>query len=622
MCKYFVKGNCKYGNRCALLHSTTNSGGGSHPPSSSSSSLKQNGRGRLRRNTFSDDDGIEAVNSDTESNSDEIQTCKSSSDGMVTGGEEESTSSTYTSGGGTSSMGLLAASLLSSGGNSKNSRRHGAAATEKATRSGGSNRTKSSSGSKNAIPIPPKVHVNSWATGSGANLFHKEASSSANQKTSMASSYHKNSQSQHDANGSNPVSPFRTTFDNEPQRKSQPIPGARSNKNNGGRPGLGIHREEEEDDEDDDAGFSTTQASQRIDRLALSNSGVKQSSFAGSPFLGSSIPLLDHFKELSNGGGNDSGGYNSSDNTPMTAHSLTRSPQLGSASGNLLTRHAFTAVDNPAAASASGGNARGLGGGSSRVMGLPPNTKSMHLDLSSPMMYPIGGGSPRSYHDFGSHSMFSPGASNEPISPRNTMTTTRLRSNSHLSSPQNIGFPPATSLDIRSNSNSNHGYSGSLHDSPFLASDNQLRGKGFSLMDVHSLSPFGQPAVSSLSASMDNNNWLRGSMPQPVGSSHGHGMMGQSPRMSRHLSGEDTHDYHQQLSMPTSSLGPVGQQRPSYKNHIGDLGYEAGMFELEDQDSNGLSTVGQQQKQNIAPTPSFISVEGFAQKFSGMSMKK
>ncbi|ORX67952.1 hypothetical protein DL89DRAFT_324100 [Linderina pennispora] len=110
--------------------------------------------------------------------------------------------------------------------------------------------------------------------------------------------------------------------------RSQPIP----------KPRLGSRRTGGSDHLSPIQTGLSPQDSTLIDKLSISHS-VNQNSLSGSPFLSSSIPLLDQFRESS---------LSARDSPGM--HPFARSPVPNS--GIELTRHAFTSVDAAGIASA------------------------------------------------------------------------------------------------------------------------------------------------------------------------------------------------------------------------------------------------------------------------------
>ncbi|KAJ2539581.1 hypothetical protein EV175_006327, partial [Coemansia sp. RSA 1933] len=331
-------------------------------------------------------------------------------------------------------------------------------------------------------------------------------------------------------NGSNSGSPLRSTFDtvgsHGTNTKSQPIP-----KPSG--PGFSRTFRGSGDDATPHGGLSM-QDSMRIDNLALSH-GVAHQSFAGSPFLSSSIPLLDQYKDIAR----PADALPSAGASPM-AQSFARSPH-GDSSSHLMNRHAFTAVngstslqDSPAFDSVGSSNALHVGyHGSLQPQQLANpvhRSKFGHLDMS-PALDPIGGARsvPRNAELFGrslrSSSLVNDG---EPLSPLaslaagvefggNTSPSSRpysdkslgspvagasrptaaaagpgrLRSNSHILSPTLTGLSTGTDLAGIGNSgdyrDAARSFQVSSQNSPFLARDHQ--GGGYSLTDIHSL-PF------------------------------------------------------------------------------------------------------------------------------------
>ncbi|KAJ2693953.1 hypothetical protein GGH99_000919, partial [Coemansia sp. RSA 1285] len=344
--------------------------------------------------------------------------------------------------------------------------------------------------------------------------------------------------------GSNFDSPLRSSSDavgsHGTNTKSQPIPNAgASGFSRPFRGGDGTHAH----------GGLSMQDSMRIDNLALSH-GAAHQPFAGSPFLSSSIPLLDQFRDITRAADTSP----SAGGSPM-AQSFARSPH-GDASSHLANRHAFAAVsgstlmqDTPALEDIGSTLRVGYHGSlqqQQQQQHLNPIHKPArngiegprlgHLDMS-PAMDPFGGARsvPRNVELFGrSFRSSSLANDSEPLSPLALLATGaehndnndaytkpqaekqlgsslaganrqavsgRFRSNSHILSPTLSGLSTITDGKTIGN-NVDHrdavrSFQVSSQNSPFLSRDGQ--GGGYSLMDIHSL-PFDSPFMA------DGNN--------------------------------------------------------------------------------------------------------------------
>ncbi|KAJ1858164.1 hypothetical protein IW147_000082 [Coemansia sp. RSA 720] len=251
-----------------------------------------------------------------------------------------------------------------------------------------------------------------------------------------------------DQYNSGSLSPLRAHFENirgnagvseaEINSRSQPIP----------KPSASSYNRAMRGNNSLPYGGLSIQESLMIDNLTLSHGAANQS-FAGSPFMATSIPLLDHFKDIARGDAGSTG-------TSPHAQSFTRSPMIGS-SGFLLNRHAFSAVDsNPLAQEAHDGD---ISGSSSLRPGYHGHLQSQHLDMS-PAVYPVGGAQsiPLANDLFG-RSLRSSSLANEPRSPLSSFNgmNGELVDNSaqaaFLGSPNSAGGITPGSGRLRSNSN-------------------------------------------------------------------------------------------------------------------------------------------------------------------------
>ncbi|KAJ1908444.1 hypothetical protein LPJ81_000060 [Coemansia sp. IMI 209127] len=565
VCKYFSKGNCRYGNKCALLHIGQNDGSpmprsskpgngtnsarnaqntraGSGGNGSSGSTPKGNARSGPGAGSFTKKDrtaGVETAYSDAAA-------------GRVLGGR----------------LGQTAAenkSLSSSSSSSRSAAFGQGGATDSRTASSASpqNDSAGSVGSNDndvSNALPP---TGRWAPGSIGSAHvdgryqtnHKNGAVTGNRNFQSDSGVFEFGQSPTyglpdqdgdgigsilfgEQHGSNSESPLRANFDivssHGTNTQSQPIP----------KPGASGFSRPFRGNGDDALphGGLSMQDSMRIDNLALSH-GAAHQSFAGSPFLSSSIPLLDQYKDIAR----PADALPSAGASPM-AQSFARSPH-GDGSNHLMNRHAFTAVngsmslqDSPALDAVGASSAQHTGYHGSLQPHQLTNTihRPMfgHLDMP-PALDPIGGARsvPRNAELFGrSFRSSSLANDNEPLSPLALLAVGadfgegngtssrpysdkslgspvananrqaapgRLRSNSHILSPTLTGLPTGTDLmGIGSNGDyrdAARSFQVSSQNSPFLGRDHQ--GGGYSLTDVHSL-PFD---TSSFKASGNNS---------------------------------------------------------------------------------------------------------------------
>ncbi|KAJ1839065.1 hypothetical protein LPJ70_005209, partial [Coemansia sp. RSA 2708] len=301
-----------------------------------------------------------------------------------------------------------------------------------------------------------KKPTNAWATGSVAGAMRRDRES---RFSSMAAQKDRrrfaDSAARHqlaDGSGETPdyllagdqhtagtLSPLRAHYENargnaaaeaEMNSRSQPIPKPSSSYNRAFRGNSSLPY-----------GGLSMQDSMLIDNLTLTH-GTAHQSFASSPFMTSSIPLLDHFKELARGEPVSTG-------TSPHAQSFTRSPMAAS-SGFMLNRHAFTAVD-------SGSLTQDIGDGDistpgSLRLGYHGHLQSQHLEMS-PAIHPVGGAQsiPLGNELFG-RSLRSSSLANEPLSPLPSFVDGGAQSGL-LGSPASASGAGPGSGRLRSNSN-------------------------------------------------------------------------------------------------------------------------------------------------------------------------
>ncbi|KAJ2456077.1 hypothetical protein EV183_000420 [Coemansia sp. RSA 2336] len=499
VCKYFLKGNCKYGNKCALLHTGQNDGNGGRNQKSGNGGQRTQQTRANGNASAKNSNGRSGPNKKDSKGNSEISHTEASSQGDSSSGNSNQASAPQ------SALAQAYSQMTA-----------GSAGSSMQDRAAASSSDSSAAGKK----VP-----NAWATGSIASKLHRDreyrAGSIAAQKERrrLADSGLGARHVQTGANSDVPeyllsgeqynedsLSPLRSHFDHarnsagdmEMNSRSQPIP----------RPDASSYNRAVRGNNSMPFGGMSVQESRLIDNLTLSHSTAHQSSFAGSPFLTSSIPLLDHFKDVVRG-------ENASAGTSPHAQSFTRSPMIGS-SGLLHNRHAFTAVDSSSLLQESGDGE--LGSGSLRP-GYHSYLQSHHLDMS-PAMRSLGGAQsiPAASDMFG-RSLRSNNLANEPQSPMSTFTgvngefgevsasagvlgspasagdntpTGRLRSNSNTLSPSIVGLSPG--IDISSQGSITGSTRVSARDRGFLTGESRLA--AYSLNDAQSI-PYGSALESS-----------------------------------------------------------------------------------------------------------------------------
>ncbi|KAJ1725674.1 hypothetical protein LPJ53_000153 [Coemansia erecta] len=383
-CKYYVKGNCRYGNKCALIHIGNNdassrqqpksSGSGSrsaHNAGSSSGALSSS-KGGISRGAG----GAFGASAKKERRGNSELTYSDAASGRASTGAAQQTQSQRSSP--SASSGTPASSTGTAGGQklaSSNTQSSKGLASDRSLASSGDAAGNPLAGVRE-IPIKGaagasrsgmgKTIASSWAPGSLASALRREQNqrgqtsnlggykehpslrtdSSAHSQSAFRNSmihqqdddlsdYSLFADHHNDSTGS----PFgmhyggihgtgsTSAIDSELNPKSQPIP----------RPVPGAGWARRSGDAAMSYGGLSVQDSLRIDKLALSHSAAHQP-FAGSPFLSSSIPLLDQYSDIPR---NESAfGLGES---PM-ASPFGRSPPASN-SGSLLNRHAFSVVD-------------------------------------------------------------------------------------------------------------------------------------------------------------------------------------------------------------------------------------------------------------------------------------
>ncbi|KAJ2083865.1 hypothetical protein H4R24_000517 [Coemansia sp. RSA 988] len=330
VCKYFAKGNCKYGNKCALLHPGVNDGtNGARSQKSSGGSARggQNQRAAPAK-------GIRGA--------------------LAAGGGKRDRRAPAEASYSDAASGRAAGESADSGIPSALHSQHK------------SNGTSSAEDSASAVESGDGVAAtNAWATGSLASALRGVELWT---DSSVFGDGADHGVGTPQTGGS--LSPQRIHMEglwgnvaDATSAQSQPIPRASAlgrtfgRDNGGGESGLSV------------------QDSLLIDNLALSHSAAHQS-FGGSPFMTSSIPLLDHFRETAG--------------TSPHASSLSRNTQ-----GMLLGRHAFTPIDSGAQASPH----------ASELLGRPLHSSSLAHEPRSPLSFGApahmdGAGSPaHSFND-------------------------------------------------------------------------------------------------------------------------------------------------------------------------------------------------------------------------------
>ncbi|KAJ2808388.1 hypothetical protein H4R20_000890 [Coemansia guatemalensis] len=312
VCKYFVKGNCKYGNKCALLHPGSNDNTNvtrSQKSSGGSARGGQSQRGAPAK-------GIRGA--------------------LAAGGGKRDRRAPAEASYSDAAAGRTAGQHADHGMSSAPHSQHKSNGTSSAEDSASA----AESGDGSAA-------TNAWATGSLASAL-RGAELRTDSGVFGDGADHGVGTPQ--TGGS--LSPQRVHMDglwgsaaDTTSAQSQPIPRASAlgrafgGGNGGAESGLSM------------------QDSMLIDNLALSHSAAHQS-FGGSPFMTSSIPLLDHFRETAG--------------TSPHANSLTRNTQ-----GLLLGRHAFTPIDAGAQASPHAGE----------LLGRPLHASSLAHEPRSPLSF-------------------------------------------------------------------------------------------------------------------------------------------------------------------------------------------------------------------------------------------
>ncbi|KAJ2722008.1 hypothetical protein GGI07_003598 [Coemansia sp. Benny D115] len=561
VCKYFVKGNCRYGNKCALIHNAQNDAPASRlqskPPNSNPKNAQQQqgvpagptSKGPNSRAAGGASGGSSKkdrrANQEALLSNDSSASASASASASVSAGRSSAATSAHRTLSSTAagtpigSTGAAAASKPTSSASKSHGLKHLSSA-ERGSVNAESPGIPIKFGN-NARTAATKAVASSWAPGTFASAlgradkgYRPPISTLASYKdqlmsrvdsgsVDMAGPASQNSILQHgddagdfslfgDVLNETMASPFGLQIansygaptDSEFNPRSQPIPKPASDSKWAHQTG-------------DNAllnGGLSLQDSLRIDKLALSYSAAHPQ-FAGSPFLASSIPLLDQFSDLAR----NEPGFNLGD-SPL-ASPYASSPPAKSSGTSLLNRHAFTAVDSSTldldgnvGSYHSHLQSHGLGQ-SLRNAAEAGGFGSGRADMS-PSVNPIGSTGARSIPhstDYLGRSMRSSSFANEPLSPLTELASGadhgdghlsaiflggagpslgspvsagggsglaalsgRLRSNSHLQSPSLAGFTSgieAGSIPGRP----------LMHDSPFQLKDRQLG--GYSLTDSH-----------------------------------------------------------------------------------------------------------------------------------------
>ncbi|KAJ2661691.1 hypothetical protein IWW48_002237 [Coemansia sp. RSA 1200] len=569
VCKYFVKGNCRYGSKCALVHIDQNDTSPLARPLKTGSNNNSSGNNNNGRNAQATRGGSgsngnggfpqkgSARNGPGASGFPKKEAAATANGGLGDSAGRPSGGRQSGFSGPENKMSLLPRNTAFNQGVAGNRTTSSASPQDDSTDSVGSNDN----------DVTDAFHpARVWTPGAIGSAL-REDRHKANQKSStiarnrnlqsdsgvfefgQASMYGLTDEDTDDIDsflfgeqhGSNSDSPLRSNSDavgsHGTNTKSQPIPNpGASGFSHPFRGGDGTHAH----------GGLSMQDSMRIDNLALSH-GAAHQPFAGSPFLSSSIPLLDQFRDITRAVDTSP----SAGGSPM-AQSFARSPH-GDVSSHLANRHAFTAVsgstlmqDTPALEDIGSTLRMGYHGSLQQQQHLSPIHKPArngiegprlgHLDMS-PAMDPIGGARsvPRNVEIFGrSFRSSSLANDSEPLSPLVLLATGaehndnngaysklhaekqlgsslaganrqavsgRFRSNSHILSPTLSGLSTITdgkaignNVDHRDAARS---FQVSSQNSPFLSRDSQ--GGGYSLMDIHSL-PFDSPFMA------DGNN--------------------------------------------------------------------------------------------------------------------
>ncbi|KAJ1873143.1 hypothetical protein LPJ55_002501 [Coemansia sp. RSA 990] len=572
VCKYFLKGNCKYGNKCALLHTGQNDGNGGRNQKSG------NGGQRIQQNRTNGNPSAKNSNGRSGPNSGNKKDSKGNSEMSFIEAASQGDSSSGNSNQVSASQSALAQAYSQMAAGSGNEYTPGPSMQDKGAASSSDN------------SVAGKKVPNAWATGSIASKLHRDRESRAGsiaaqkERRRLADSGPGARQVQTGANSDVPeyllageqynkdsLSPLRSHFDHarnsagdmEMNSRSQPIP----------RPDASSYNRAVRGNSSMPFGGMSVQESMLIDNLTLSHSTAHQS-FAGSPFMTSSIPLLDHFKDIARG-------ENASAGTSPHAQSFTRSPMIGS-SGLLHNRHAFTAVDSSSLLQESGDGE--LGSGSLRP-GYHSYLQSHHLDMS-PAVRPLGGAQsiPASSDMFG-RSLRSTNPANEPQSPMSTFAgangefgeantsagflgspasaggntpTGRLRSNSNTLSPSIVG--PSSGIEIGNQDSMTGSTRVSARGRGFLMGESRLA--AYSLNDAQSI-PY-DPALESSGSIWDTRAYTELKTTKLLSGSLGgkaigqqRGVAGYEPQASSFGGG-----YYQQHGLSQSHWSQTGGSSP------------------------------------------------------------
>ncbi|KAJ2715091.1 hypothetical protein H4R19_001395 [Coemansia spiralis] len=636
VCKYFVKGTCRYGNKCALLHGPHTDAAPAAPRGQKSSNKAAANGAQSRRAT--DANGASAPVRGNLRNALGAASAKKERSGDSDAPYSEA------------ATGHASASY-----NRESSESTGSSAPMSLVQPRGLHG--SLDGFAGDSSITGRMPGGAWATSSAASAMRKDRD-----LRSAA------------PGGLGPRDRGRLAGPDAGETgvgtgaKSQPIPKPTSSSSLFG--GRAIHS-------GDDGGLSM-QESMQIDSLALSH-GAGHHSFAGSPFLTSSIPLLDHFKDIARGDAGSSG-------TSPRGQSFARSPMAGT-SGLLLNRHAFTAIDP---------DALGLDAlDADSASGSPRRARYYNSVFPPPQAAdPLGGGAhsiPRS-NDLFARPLRPGSLLNEPLSPLSALNdggaapTGRLRSNSHVLSPP-AGRSPGRSpgMDLGPGAASILGaYSlNDAHGVPFSRPRDPAEGSIWGSYvgsdpraSLASLLPIGA-SLGGPAGGLGRSLFQQGAAAQP----HWPPMGGQ-PALSAtaHSSPYVTavagsYGEHRSLAPAppgglraslgeSPMLGAIGQQRmqkqqPSTGAGAGGLaasfsGFGTGMFGLDAQRAGNNSAHGSSAASDLvddlfeleqdapaktpaagagaaasagpiansalAPNPQFISMEGFGQMFSGLAL--
>ncbi|KAJ1729474.1 hypothetical protein LPJ61_003505, partial [Coemansia biformis] len=690
VCKYFVKGNCRYGNKCALLHNGQNDGAAAAAGRSPKThkAAANGAQGRRAAAAAANGDATAAA----------VPARGNLRNALTAGG----TSKKERKAGSDPAYSDTAAGHVAPHSQESSESAGSPAPMSLARASGPQGVLGDSAGGLGSTSGPGRQLGAAWPTPSVAAALRKGQEHHSGTPPAPAGGPKERGRFA----GADALDPAVAANGGGTCVTSQPIPKPASS-SLGGRALRG-------NDEALACGGFSMHESMQIDSLSMSH-GAAHHSFAGSPFLTSSIPLLDHFKDLARGDAAASMG------TSPRAQPFARSPIATNTPGLLLNRHAFTAIDSAGPGSdALDGDS---GSTSPRRTSHYGHLYQQRLDLS-PGANSAGGAHsiPHTNELFG-RPLRPSSLLNEPLSPLSSLAAAadyadggaqaafpigRLRSNSHVLSPPpplpSAGRSPGKDFGVSAATSRFYATGGSS----LLADDGRLG--AYSLNDVQGLLPYSRsreaPGSSAWNTYIDSglgseprlslgSGGLSYKAPGAQRATGGGGgglasqanSLGHQPHLqaaaaaqphwaalqaSAHSSpfaaatagsfGDHLGDHRQPMLPPhgglrsslgeSPMLGAIGQQRtmkhPSGYPATGGLaasfgGFGTSMFGLDaSRAGNGSANGSSAASDNVddlfeleqdapartrastssafAPNPQFISMEGFGQLFSGLSL--